>query len=70
MKPTPPSPREMRRDYIAMNRGALKAGYVTAREYNLYRQLKDTRCNEDDENRFKRAPPKVPPDMTYGILAR
>uniref|UniRef100_A0A8C0GHC6 Cilia and flagella associated protein 77 n=1 Tax=Chelonoidis abingdonii TaxID=106734 RepID=A0A8C0GHC6_CHEAB len=70
MKPRPPSPREMPRNYIAMNRGALKAGYVTAHEYNLYRQLKDMRCNEDNESRFKRAPPKVPPDMTYGILAR
>uniref|UniRef100_A0A452HP17 Cilia and flagella associated protein 77 n=1 Tax=Gopherus agassizii TaxID=38772 RepID=A0A452HP17_9SAUR len=70
MKPRPPSPREMPRNYIAMNRGALKAGYVTAHEYNLYRQLKDIRCNEDNESRFKRAPPKVPPDMTYGILAR
>nr|XP_025034087.1 cilia- and flagella-associated protein 77 isoform X6 [Pelodiscus sinensis] len=70
MKPKPPSPREMQRDYKAMNRGALKAGYVTAREFNLYRQWKDIRCNEDDESRFKRAPPKVPPDMTYGMLAR
>uniref|UniRef100_A0A8C8SN06 Cilia and flagella associated protein 77 n=1 Tax=Pelusios castaneus TaxID=367368 RepID=A0A8C8SN06_9SAUR len=70
MKPKPPSPREIPRDYVAMNRGALKAGYVTAREYNLYRQLKDIRCNEDDESRFKKAPPKVPPGMTYGSLAR
>ncbi|XP_065275108.1 cilia- and flagella-associated protein 77 [Emys orbicularis] len=70
MKPRPPSPREMPRNYIAMNREALKAGYVTAHEYNLYRQLKDIRCKEDNDSRFKRAPPKVPPDMTYGILAR
>ncbi|CAM5163744.1 unnamed protein product [Eretmochelys imbricata] len=70
MKPRPPSPREMPRNYIAMNRGAVKAGYVTAREYNLYRQLKDIRCNEDNESRFKRAHPRVPPDMTYGIPAR
>ncbi|XP_048678621.1 cilia- and flagella-associated protein 77 isoform X2 [Caretta caretta] len=70
MKPRPPSPREMPRNYIAMNRGAVKAGYVTAREYNLYHQLKDIRCNEDNESRFKRAHPRVPPDMTYGIPAR
>ncbi|XP_019331495.1 cilia- and flagella-associated protein 77 isoform X1 [Alligator mississippiensis] len=70
MKPRPPSLRERPRNYIAMNRGALKAGYVTAREFNLYRHVKDIRCKEEDGSRFKKAPPSLPPDMTFGITAR
>ncbi|KAL8174523.1 UNVERIFIED_CONTAM: hypothetical protein K2H54_048056 [Gekko kuhli] len=53
-----------------MNRKAVQEGYVTAHEQNLYRQLKDIRLNDNDERRFKKTPPKVPPDMTYGRPAR
>ncbi|XP_035197597.1 cilia- and flagella-associated protein 77 [Oxyura jamaicensis] len=60
----------MPRDFITMNRGALKAGYTTAREFNLYYKAKDIRRKDDEYSRFKRSPPKVPADMTYGIPAR
>uniref|UniRef100_A0A7M4EFV6 Cilia and flagella associated protein 77 n=1 Tax=Crocodylus porosus TaxID=8502 RepID=A0A7M4EFV6_CROPO len=69
MKPRPPSQREIPRNYIAMNRGALKAGYVTAREFNLYRHVKDIRCKEEEGSRFKKATPSLPPDMTFGITS-
>lgn len=50
-----------------MNRGALKAGYTTAREYNLYYKEKDIRCKDDENSRFNKCPPELPADMTYGI---
>uniref|UniRef100_A0A8B9NJB8 Cilia and flagella associated protein 77 n=1 Tax=Accipiter nisus TaxID=211598 RepID=A0A8B9NJB8_9AVES len=69
-KPRTGSVQKMPRDFITMNRGALKAGYTTARELNLYYKAKDIRCKDDEYNRFKRCPPKVPADLTYGITAR
>uniref|UniRef100_A0A672UPN4 Cilia and flagella associated protein 77 n=1 Tax=Strigops habroptila TaxID=2489341 RepID=A0A672UPN4_STRHB len=66
VKPRTHLVQEMPRDYIAMNRSALKAGYTTAREYNLYYKAKDIRRN-DEHSRFHRCPPKLPADMTYGI---
>jgi len=53
-----------------MNRGALKNGYTTAHDYNLYYKAKDIRRKNDAYGRFNRCPPKVPADMTYGITAR
>ncbi|XP_072840805.2 cilia- and flagella-associated protein 77 [Pogona vitticeps] len=70
MKPKAVLAKEKPRDYQASNRQAVKDGYVTAHEHNLYRQTKDFRLNEEDERRFKRAPPNVPVDMTYGRPAR
>ncbi|XP_044296108.1 cilia- and flagella-associated protein 77 [Varanus komodoensis] len=62
--------KEQPRDYKTMNCKALRDGFVTAHENNLYRQIKDIRLSEDDERRFKRVAPKVPADMTYGRPAR
>ncbi|XP_010183962.1 PREDICTED: uncharacterized protein C9orf171 homolog, partial [Mesitornis unicolor] len=62
--------RNTARDFITMNRGALKAGYTTAREFNLYYKAKDIRRKDAGYNRFDRSPPKVPPDMTYGVPPR
>ncbi|XP_063001054.1 cilia- and flagella-associated protein 77 [Elgaria multicarinata webbii] len=70
MKPRVTLAKELPRDYKAINCKALKDGFVTAHENHLYRQIKDIRLNDDDERRFKRAPPKVPADMTYGRPAR
>lgn len=53
-----------------MNRGAVKAGLVTARENLLYRQLNDIRISDQDDRRVKKDPPCVPPDMTFGIRSR
>ncbi|NWX06533.1 CFA77 protein, partial [Caloenas nicobarica] len=61
---------KMPRDYITMNRGALKAGYTTAREYNLYYKDKDIRRKEEECTRLKKGPLKLPADMTFGIPAR
>ncbi|KAM4647192.1 cilia- and flagella-associated protein 77 [Amazona ochrocephala] len=70
IKPRTHLVREMPRDYIAMNRGALKAGYTTAREYNLYYKAKDIRRKDDENSRFNKCPPELPADMTYGIKTR
>ncbi|VTJ91499.1 Hypothetical predicted protein, partial [Marmota monax] len=69
-KQQPTCPQELTRNYIALNRGAVKAGLVTARENILYRQLKDIRISDKDDRRTKKDAPSLPPDMTYGIQAR
>ncbi|XP_036604020.1 cilia- and flagella-associated protein 77 [Trichosurus vulpecula] len=70
LKQQPTSPQAMTRDFIAMNRGAVKAGLVTAKEHFLYRQLNDIRRSDQDERRYKKDQSSVPPDITYGIRAR
>ncbi|XP_061460474.1 cilia- and flagella-associated protein 77 [Rhineura floridana] len=62
--------KERPRDYKTSNNKAIKDGFVTAHENYLYCKMKDIRLNEDDERRFKKTPPKVPVDMTYGRPAR
>ena len=69
-KQQPTCPHELSRDYIAMNRGAVKAGLVTARENFHYRQLNDIRISDQDDRRLKKEPPSLPPNMTFGIWAR
>ncbi|XP_007453171.1 PREDICTED: uncharacterized protein C9orf171 homolog isoform X1 [Lipotes vexillifer] len=69
-KQQPTCPHELSRDYIAMNRGAVKAGLVTARENFHYRQLNDIRISDQDDRRLKKEPPSLPPNMTFGIRAR
>ncbi|XP_054945363.1 cilia- and flagella-associated protein 77 [Physeter macrocephalus] len=69
-KQQPTCPHELSRDYIAMNRGAVKAGLVTARENFHYRQLNDIRVSDQDDRRLKKEPPSLPPNMTFGIRAR
>uniref|UniRef100_A0A8C2P480 Cilia and flagella associated protein 77 n=1 Tax=Capra hircus TaxID=9925 RepID=A0A8C2P480_CAPHI len=66
----PTCPHELTRNYIAMNRGAVKAGLVTARENLHYRQLNDIRISDQDDRRLKKEPPSLPPNMTFGIRAR
>ncbi|XP_074853276.1 cilia- and flagella-associated protein 77-like [Carettochelys insculpta] len=60
------APKQLPRDFIAMNRGAVLAGLVTTKEHALYRQTHDIRCPEDDERHFKRDPPRLPDAMSYG----
>ncbi|XP_027822040.1 cilia- and flagella-associated protein 77 isoform X2 [Ovis aries] len=69
-KQQPTCPHELTRNYIAMNRGAVKAGLVTARENLHYRQLNDIRISDQDDRRLKKEPPSLPPNMTFGIRAR
>ncbi|XP_036276333.1 cilia- and flagella-associated protein 77 [Pipistrellus kuhlii] len=69
-KPQPTCHEELRRDYIAMNRGAVKAGLVTARETMLYQQVNDLRITSEDQRRFKREPSSIPANMTFGIPSR
>ncbi|NXX91875.1 CFA77 protein, partial [Centropus bengalensis] len=56
------------RDFITMNRGAVKAGHTTAREFYLYYKAKDIRC-KDQCTRF-RSPPNLPADFTFGLKPR
>ncbi|NXG61818.1 CFA77 protein, partial [Hemiprocne comata] len=69
VKPRTSLGQNMPRDFITMNIAALKDGYTTAHEFNLYYKAKDIRRKCDD-NRLKKHPPKVPADMTYGITTR
>uniref|UniRef100_A0ABI7ZSZ8 Cilia and flagella associated protein 77 n=1 Tax=Felis catus TaxID=9685 RepID=A0ABI7ZSZ8_FELCA len=66
----PTCPHELTRNYIAMNRGAVKAGLVTARENFLYRQLNDIRISDQDDRHVKKEMPSLPPNMTFGVVAR
>ncbi|XP_069862737.1 cilia- and flagella-associated protein 77 [Dipodomys merriami] len=70
LKQQPTCPQELTRNYIAMNRGAVKAGLVTAHENILYRRLNDIRISEQDDRRMKKEPPSIPADMTFGIQSR
>ncbi|XP_032867964.2 cilia- and flagella-associated protein 77 [Tyto alba] len=70
VKPRTVLAQKMPRDFITMNRGALKAGYTTAHEFNLYYKAKDIRRKNDEYSYFKKCPPKLPADFTYGITTR
>lgn len=69
-KQQPTCPHELTRNYIAMNRGAVKAGLVTARENFLYRQLNDIRISDQEDRHVKKDLPSLPPNMTFGTPAR
>ncbi|KAM9206860.1 cilia- and flagella-associated protein 77 [Dugong dugon] len=69
-KQQPTCPQELTRNYIAMNRGALKAGLTTARENFLYRRLSDIRINDQEDRHTKKEQPSLPPNMTFGIPSR
>ncbi|XP_036769365.2 cilia- and flagella-associated protein 77 isoform X2 [Manis pentadactyla] len=70
LKQQPTCPHELTKNYIAMNRRAVKAGLVTARDNFLYRRLNDIRIRDQDDWRFRKEPPSLPPNMTFGIRAR
>ncbi|NXG51583.1 CFA77 protein, partial [Psilopogon haemacephalus] len=70
VKPRSVLAQNMPRDFITMNRGALRAGYTTARQFNLYYKAKDIRRKDEDYCHLQRSPPKLPPDFTYGITPR
>ncbi|NXI47410.1 CFA77 protein, partial [Galbula dea] len=57
------------RDFVTMNRGAVRAGCTTAPEFRLYCRAKDIRL-QAGYCHLSRSPPKVPADMTHGITAR
>uniref|UniRef100_G3TF11 Cilia and flagella associated protein 77 n=1 Tax=Loxodonta africana TaxID=9785 RepID=G3TF11_LOXAF len=69
-KQQPTCPHELTRNYIAMNRGAVKAGLTTARENFLYRRLNDIRISDQEDRHTKKERPSLPPNMTFGIPAR
>uniref|UniRef100_A0A8C3W3L5 Cilia and flagella associated protein 77 n=1 Tax=Catagonus wagneri TaxID=51154 RepID=A0A8C3W3L5_9CETA len=69
-KQQPTCPRELTRNYIVMNKAAVKAGLVTAQEHFHYRRLKDSCISDQDVRRLKKEPPSLPPNMTFGIRAR
>uniref|UniRef100_A0A8C3PCI3 Cilia- and flagella-associated protein 77 n=1 Tax=Chrysemys picta bellii TaxID=8478 RepID=A0A8C3PCI3_CHRPI len=69
VKPISKATKELPRDFVAMNRGAVIAGLVTTKEHYQYRQIHDIRRPEDDERHFKRDPPRLPDAMTYGMPA-
>lgn len=69
-KQQPRCPHKLTRNFIAMNRGAVRAGLVTAPENLLYRQLNDIRISDQDNQPAKKELPSLPPDMTFGIRSR
>ncbi|XP_009894571.2 cilia- and flagella-associated protein 77 [Dryobates pubescens] len=70
VKPRSVSARDMPRDFISMNRGALRAGCTTARDFNLYYKAKDIRRKGEEYSHLQRGPPKLPADFTFGIPPR
>ncbi|NWI69003.1 CFA77 protein, partial [Todus mexicanus] len=70
VKPRTDTVQKMPRDFITMNRGAVKAGYTKAHEFYLYYKAKDIRCKDDKYSQFNRSPPKLPADFTFGMPAR
>ncbi|XP_032652694.2 cilia- and flagella-associated protein 77-like [Chelonoidis abingdonii] len=70
VKPISKATKELPRDFVAMNRGAVVAGLVTTKEHYRYRQTHDIRRPEDDKRHFKRDPPRLPDAMTYGMPPR
>lgn len=69
-KQQPTCPQELTRNYIAMNRGAVRAGLATAKENLLYRQLNDMRVSDQEDRRLRKEPPSLPPSMAFGICSR
>ncbi|NXL83941.1 CFA77 protein, partial [Alectura lathami] len=70
VKPRTSLTQNMPRDFVTMNRGAVKAGYTTAREFNLYYKAKDIRRKDEEYSQLRRSPPKVPADKTFGMPSR
>lgn len=68
-KQPPTCPQQLAKNYIAINRRALKAGLVTARETFLYHRLNNIRVSDQNDRPVKEAP-SLPPDMTFGMPSR
>ncbi|XP_015222649.2 cilia- and flagella-associated protein 77 isoform X1 [Lepisosteus oculatus] len=64
------SSRKMGKDFVALNREAVKSGLVTAQEHYQYRATHDIprRSPAREGSRLRR--PRAPPDVTFGISTR
>lgn len=58
------------RDFIALNKGAVATGLVTAKEHFQYRATHDVRRRVSEEDKMKILTRRIPPDMTFGISTR
>ncbi|XP_077096880.1 cilia- and flagella-associated protein 77 isoform X1 [Siphateles boraxobius] len=59
------------RDFIGLNREGVKSGLVTAKELQQYRATHDIRRQPLTREGFRRsAPPRIPPDASFGISNR
>uniref|UniRef100_A0AAY5L0V3 Cilia and flagella associated protein 77 n=1 Tax=Esox lucius TaxID=8010 RepID=A0AAY5L0V3_ESOLU len=63
--------RRPEKDFVAMNREGVKSGLVTAKEHYQYRATQDRRRAAPARVRSHvPAPPRIPPDTTFGISTR
>lgn len=60
----------MDRDFVALNREAVKAGLVTAPEHYNFRATHDIRCKDTTSGSGKSHVKHLPSDMTFGISTR
>lgn len=58
------------RDFIALNKGAVSYGLVSAKEQANYRATHDVRRRATEEDKKKILTRRIPPDMTFGISTR
>ncbi|XP_023665292.1 cilia- and flagella-associated protein 77 [Paramormyrops kingsleyae] len=74
--PPPPSTgslvhrRRVEKDFVALNREGVKSGLVTAKEHHQYRATHDIRLAPSKGGSRTSAPPRLPPDMTFGVATR
>ncbi|XP_043914743.1 cilia- and flagella-associated protein 77 [Protopterus annectens] len=61
---------QMDRDFVALNRAAVKAGLVTAPEHYYFRATHDIRCKDMKSESGRSHITRLPPDMTFGISTR
>uniref|UniRef100_H2Z9B1 Cilia- and flagella-associated protein 77 n=1 Tax=Ciona savignyi TaxID=51511 RepID=H2Z9B1_CIOSA len=60
----------LQRDFIALNKGAISSGLVSAKEQAQYRATNDVRRRVTEEDKMKILTRRIPPDMTFGISTR
>jgi len=62
--------RELERDFMSLNRGAIDLGMTTTRDYRAYRNMYDKRMAPPEDPSLRRAPLVFPPGMTFGVPTR
>nr|CAB3230275.1 cilia- and flagella-associated protein 77-like [Phallusia mammillata] len=60
----------LQRDFVALNKGAVSSGLVSAKEHSQYRATNDVRRRVTEEDKKKILTKRIPPDMTFGISTR
>lgn len=59
-----------KRDFVALNREAIRAGLATSRELNMYRCTHDIRQKPETEEKKRSFVRRIPPTRVYGVATR